>query len=186
MNVKEMYRRIDGYLDTYGREEKSLITVLQAIQEEYSYLPKEIFPYLAKEMNLHEAQIYGVATFYENFSLEPKGKYVIGCCLGTACYVKGGEKILDALKSELKIGEGEVTPDGDETRIKPFALPVPDDTQPHQKEPKQPDNPDFSSLSFEELTRVYSKDKKNEEDRRDSDSENRFGKRIWPFGKKDK
>ncbi|MBQ1705076.1 MAG: NAD(P)H-dependent oxidoreductase subunit E [Clostridia bacterium] len=111
MNVKEMYRRIDGYLDTYGREEKSLITVLQAIQEEYSYLPKEIFPYLAKEMNLHEAQIYGVATFYENFSLEAKGKYVIKVCDGTACHVRKSAPILERLRNELGLSASKITTD---------------------------------------------------------------------------
>lgn len=111
MNVKEMYRRIDGYLDTYGREEKSLITVLQAIQEEYSYLPKETFPYLAKEMNLHEAQIYGVATFYENFSLEAKGKYVIKVCDGTACHVRKSAPILERLRNELGLSASKITTD---------------------------------------------------------------------------
>ena len=88
MNIQELYQSIDGYLADLGCEEKSLIAVLQAIQEEYSYLPREIFPYLAKKMNLSEASIYGVATFYENFSLEAKGKYVIKVCDGTACHVR--------------------------------------------------------------------------------------------------
>lgn len=78
--------------------------------------------------------------------------------------------------------EGEVTPDDDETQIKPFTPPDLDDTQPHQKEPKQPDSPDFSSLSFEELTRVYNKGQKAGDDRR----ENGFGRRMWPFVKKEK
>lgn len=109
MDVKELTVKIDGWLDSFGREERSLIAVLQAIQEEYSYLPREAFPYLAKEMNLNEAQIYGVATFYENFSLEAKGKYVIKVCDGTACHVRKSVPILNKLRQELKLDEGHKT-----------------------------------------------------------------------------
>ena len=63
MNIQELYQKTETFLDTYGREEKSLIAVLQAIQEEYSYLPREVFPFLSKNMGLSEASIYGVATF---------------------------------------------------------------------------------------------------------------------------
>ena len=111
MNIQELYQSIDGYLADLGCEEKSLIAVLQAIQEEYSYLPREIFPYLAKKMNLSEASIYGVATFYENFSLEAKGKYVIKVCDGTACHVRKSIPILEKLRSELGLNEQKKTTD---------------------------------------------------------------------------
>ena len=111
MNIQELYQSIDGYLADLGCEEKSLIAVLQAIQEEYSYLPREIFPYLAKKMNLSEASIYGVATFYENFSLEAKGKYVIKVCDGTACHVRKSIPILEKLRSELGLNEQTKTTD---------------------------------------------------------------------------
>lgn len=111
MNVKELHSKINGYLETYGREEKSLIAVLQAIQEEYSYLPREAFPYLAREMHLQEAQIYGVATFYENFSLEAKGKYVIKVCDGTACHVRKSAPILERLRKELGLSAEKITTD---------------------------------------------------------------------------
>ena len=111
MNIQELYQSIDGYLADLGCEEKSLIAVLQAIHEEYSYLPREIFPYLAKKMNLSEASIYGVATFYENFSLEAKGKYVIKVCDGTACHVRKSIPILEKLRSELGLNEQKKTTD---------------------------------------------------------------------------
>ena len=111
MNIQELYQSIDGYLADLGCEEKSLIAVLQAIQEEYSYLPREIFPYLAKKMNLSEASIYGVATFYENFSLEAKGKYGIKVCDGTACHVRKSIPILEKLRSELGLNEQKKTTD---------------------------------------------------------------------------
>ena len=69
---------VDQVLEEIGREQKDTIAILHAIQDHYRYLPREVFPYLAEQIGISEATIYGVATFYENFSLEPKGKYVIG------------------------------------------------------------------------------------------------------------
>jgi len=111
MNIQELYQKTETFLDTYGREEKSLIAVLQAIQEEYSYLPREVFPFLSKHMGLSEASIYGVATFYENFSLEAKGKYVIKVCDGTACHVRKSMPILNKLREELGLSETKKTTD---------------------------------------------------------------------------
>ena len=82
------FKVLDQAINDYGNEEKSLIAILQRAQEHYRYLPKEIFPYLAKRLNIPEARIFGVATFYENFSLERKGKYVVKVCDGTACHVR--------------------------------------------------------------------------------------------------
>ena len=111
MNIQELYEKTDSYLAELGCEEKSLIAVLQEIQEEYSYLPREVFPYLSKKMGLSEATIYGVATFYENFSLEAKGKYVIKVCDGTACHVRKSMPILEKLRSELGLSESKKTTD---------------------------------------------------------------------------
>lgn len=101
------YTVLDKAMDKFGREEKALIAVLQEAQEHYRYLPKEIFPYLSKKLGVSEAKIFGVASFYENFSLEEKGKYVIKVCDGTACHVRKSTAILEAIKKELKLGEGE-------------------------------------------------------------------------------
>jgi len=109
MNVQELYQSTDAFLEALGYEEKSLISILQEIQEKYSYLPREVFPYLSKKMGLSEATIYGVATFYENFSLEAKGKYVIKVCDGTACHVRKSVPILEKLRSELGLSEQKKT-----------------------------------------------------------------------------
>ena len=111
MNMKELFRKTDAILNELGHEEKSLIAVLQAIQEEFSYLPREVFPYLSEKMGLSEAQIYGVATFYENFSLEAKGKYVIKVCDGTACHVRKSGPILERLRTELGLSAEKITTD---------------------------------------------------------------------------
>ena len=88
-----------------------MIAILQRAQEVYRYLPREIFPYLAKKLDIPEARIYGVATFYENFSLEQKGKYVIKVCDGTACHVRHSIPILEALRKELGLSEKKKTTD---------------------------------------------------------------------------
>lgn len=101
MNCDFDYTVLDKAIEKYGNKESSLIAVLQAAQEAYRYLPKEIFPYLSEKLKLSEAKIYGVATFYENFSLEPKGKYVLKVCDGTACHVRHSTDVLDYLRKEL-------------------------------------------------------------------------------------
>ena len=111
MNTQELYQKTDAILARYGTEERSMIAVLQAVQEEYAYLPREVFPYLSERMGLSEAHIYGVATFYENFSLEPKGKYVIKVCDGTACHVRKSLPILDRLREELGLSADKITTD---------------------------------------------------------------------------
>ena len=105
------YTVLDNAILKFGNEEKALIAVLQEAQEHYRYLPKEIFPYLAEKLGVSEAKIYGVATFYENFSLEKKGKYVIKVCDGTACHVRHSIPILEALRKELGLSETKKTTD---------------------------------------------------------------------------
>ncbi|MBO7187403.1 MAG: NAD(P)H-dependent oxidoreductase subunit E [Clostridia bacterium] len=102
---------LDQAIKEFGNEEKSLIAILQRAQEHYRYLPKEIFPYLAEKLSLSEAKIYGVATFYENFSLEQKGKFVIKVCDGTACHVRKSIPILEALRDKLGLSEEKKTTD---------------------------------------------------------------------------
>ena len=102
---------VDDILAKYPAEELSTIAILQDIQEYYHYLPEEIFPHIAKAINVGEARLYGVATFYENFSLDPKGKYVIRCCDGTACHVRGSVPILNRLRELLGLSETKKTTD---------------------------------------------------------------------------
>ena len=111
MNTTFDYSVVDEILARVGCKQRNTIALLQAIQEHYRYLPREIFPYLSKKMGVSEATIYGVATFYENFSLEPKGKYVIKVCDGTACHVRQSIPVLNALRKELGLSESKKTTD---------------------------------------------------------------------------
>ena len=105
------YAVVDQILSQYKGGQTSIIAILQTIQEHYHYLPKEIFPYLAEKLDMSEARVYSVATFYENFSLEPKGKYVIKICDGTACHVRRSIPVLERLRSELGLSESKKTTD---------------------------------------------------------------------------
>ncbi len=89
----------------------ALMAVLHEAQDKFGYLPKEIQELISKELRIPLSEIYGVATFYSQFSLVPKGEYKIGVCLGTACYVKGAQDILDKVEEELGITVGQTTPD---------------------------------------------------------------------------
>ena len=109
MENKFDYSVLDRAIAEFGNEEKSLIAILQSAQEHYRYLPKEIFPYLAEKLNVSQAKIYGVVTFYENFSMEQKGKYVIKVCDGTACHVRHSVPVLNELKKQLGLKEGQKT-----------------------------------------------------------------------------
>lgn len=114
MNITEStvdYQKLDSIIGEYGRKESSIIPILQAVQEHYRYLPREAFPYISKELGIGEARIYSVATFFENFSLKPKGKYVVKICDGTACHVRKSIPILNLLRSELMLSEEKVTTD---------------------------------------------------------------------------
>ena len=109
MEQKIDFKVLDQAISEFGNEEKALIAILQRAQEVYRYLPREIFPYLAEKLSIPEARIYGVATFYENFSLEQKGKYVVQVCDGTACHVRKSIPVLCELKKQLKLKEGQKT-----------------------------------------------------------------------------
>jgi NADH-quinone oxidoreductase subunit E len=91
---------------------KFLIPILEDIQEHYRYLPEDVLKIVAKELNIPLVDVYGVATFYQAFSLEPKGDHVITVCCGTACYIRGGAKILKTLSKELHVLPGKTTKDG--------------------------------------------------------------------------
>ena len=96
----------------YRDENTPLMMILRDIQNEYGYIPLEVQEIVSEETGISVAEIYGVVTFYSFFSLEPKGRFVIGCCLGTACYVKGAQNVIDKFSEILKIKPGETTADG--------------------------------------------------------------------------
>ncbi len=103
---------IEQICDRYKEEKTPLMMILSDIQNEYGYIPLEVQEVVSRKTNISVAEIYGVVTFYSFFSLTPKGKYVIGCCLGTACYVKGAQQVIDKFSEILKIKPGETTEDG--------------------------------------------------------------------------
>ena len=111
MSEKMDFSVVDSILQTNGYKQQAIISVLQDIQEHYHYLPREVFPYLADKLGMSEASIYSIATFYENFSLEPKGRYVIKICDGTACHVRKSIPILERLRQELGLSESKKTTD---------------------------------------------------------------------------
>ena len=100
---------LNSLIDSYGCDPVQIIAMLQNIQEQYGYLPREAFRILSQRLRMSEARIYSIATFYENFSLEPKGKYVIRVCDGTACHVRKSIPILERLRKELGLPEGKRT-----------------------------------------------------------------------------
>ena len=111
MNQQFDFTAVDKILDNYGYKPQMIIAILQDIQEIYHFLPQEVFPRLAEKLDMSEARIYSVATFYENFSLEQKGKYVIKVCDGTACHVRRSAPILERIRKELGLREGQKTTD---------------------------------------------------------------------------
>jgi NADP-reducing hydrogenase subunit HndA len=109
-NKREQF--IDDLFKTYLPEKDNLIQMLNEIQEHYGYVPMHVQKELSEYLKLPMAEIYGVVTFYSRFTLKPKGKYSIAVCLGTACFVKGSQKLADRLKERLGIEAGETTKDG--------------------------------------------------------------------------
>jgi len=105
-------RQIREICGRYKDEKTPLMIILEDIQNEYGYIPLEVQQVVSEETGISVAEIYGVVTFYSFFSLTPKGKYVIGCCLGTACYVKGAQQVIDKFGELLHIKPGETTEDG--------------------------------------------------------------------------
>ncbi len=95
----------------YNNDPENVIMILQAIQRRYNYLPRPSLEYLSEKIGIPLSKIYGVATFYSTFSLEPRGRNIISICLGTACHVRGGERIRERIEDALNISDGETTED---------------------------------------------------------------------------
>ena len=95
------FARVNEIIEAHGKSQSALIPILQEVQEEYRYLPEEILTYIAMAMELAPATVFGVATFYAQFSLEPKGKYVIKVCDGTACHVRGSNPVNEAIRKRV-------------------------------------------------------------------------------------
>jgi len=104
-------KKVEEIIDAYEGSSDSLISILQDIQAEYRYLPEEAMRLVAEKMTLPLIQIYGVATFFRAFSLEPQGRHVLSVCTGTACHVRGAAAVLDEVQREIGIGPGSTTDD---------------------------------------------------------------------------
>ena len=109
---KEKFEALQQGIDELKDEPGALMPIMQRAQDIFGYLPEEVQNYIAKELYIPVSDIYGVATFYAQFNLEPKGQYTISVCMGTACYVKGSQQVLDKLEEVLGVPAGRTTPDG--------------------------------------------------------------------------
>jgi len=103
---------IDAIVDRYGANKQFSLAILQDTQRAYRYLPREALEHIAKRLDISRGEVYRLATFFAAFSLQPKGDYIIKVCLGTACHVQGGPRILDQLERDLSIKAGQTTADG--------------------------------------------------------------------------
>ncbi len=113
MTIRADVRKgVEEICDGYANEPSPLMMILSAIQKKYGYIPLEVQEVVSQKTGIPVAEIYGVVTFYSFFSLKPKGKYVVGICLGTACYVKNSQAVLDKFIEKLGIKSGETTEDG--------------------------------------------------------------------------
>ena len=111
VSSKSIRGKVEPILADYPPERGSMIPLMQDVQEELGYLPADAMERMAEHLNVPVSDIYGVATFYATFSLEPQGEHVISVCVGTACHVKGAPRIMEALRQELDLDEGQKTTD---------------------------------------------------------------------------
>ncbi len=109
---KDQIDKIDEICAAFDNQGGELINVLHKVQGTFGYLPAEVQEVVAKGLNISVAKVYGVVTFYSYFTMTPKGKHPVSICTGTACYVRGAEKVLDEFKKELSIEVGETSKDG--------------------------------------------------------------------------
>ena len=111
-NNMDKYAALQQVIEELKNEPGCLMPVMQRAQDIFGYLPEDVQNIIAKGLDIPVSDVYGVATFYAQFNLEPKGKYIISVCLGTACYVKGAQLVLDELEKVLGVPAGSTTPDG--------------------------------------------------------------------------
>lgn len=103
--------RVAEIIQTHSREQGALLNLLLEVQEKYNYLPKEVLAEISSELNIPLSRLYSMATFFKDFSLSPRGRHTVHVCMGTACQVWGGQRLVDKIGEELKIKPGETTED---------------------------------------------------------------------------
>jgi len=109
--TKPIKQKITSILDSYERDKGMLVAILQDIQTEYNYLPKESLGQISEGLDIPMTQVYSVATFFKAFSLKPRGRHIINVCLGTACHVRGAGRVIEEMGRQLDINPGETTED---------------------------------------------------------------------------
>lgn len=109
---KECFTELEAFVNSLPDKNGALISVLHKAQEIFGYLPEEVQTYVAEQLGISVAKVYGVVSFYSFFTMTPKGKHPISVCMGTACYVRGAGKVLEDLQNQLGIKAGETTADG--------------------------------------------------------------------------
>ena len=110
--AESLYAELEQFINELPEKKGALIAVLHKAQSLFGYLPKEVQVFVGEKLGVPVSEVYGVVSFYSFFTMVPKGKYPISVCLGTACYVRGADKVLEAFKKELGIEVGQTTPDG--------------------------------------------------------------------------
>lgn len=107
-----MKDKVAEIVKKYNKDKSQLVSIMQDIQAEYNYLPREALDKLSRKLDIPQSQVYSMATFFRAFSLKPRGKHIINVCLGTACHVRGGELIVESLERQLDVKRGGTTSDG--------------------------------------------------------------------------
>ena len=110
-STNEFAQKLDDYIDNLPYKKENLIGILHYAQEIYGYLPDNVQWHIAQKLDIPSAKVYGVVSFYSFFTMIPRGEHVVNVCMGTACFVRGGDKLKDELENQLKIKAGETTPD---------------------------------------------------------------------------
>ena len=109
---EEQYAELAEYIDSLPEKKDALISVLHRAQQIFGYLPREVQFYVSQKLDVPSSKVYGVITFYSYFTTKPRGKYSINVCMGTACFVRGADKVLEEFEKALNIELGDMTPDG--------------------------------------------------------------------------
>ena len=112
---KDKFNELEDFINSLKEKKGALIEVLHKAQHIFGYLPKDVQLFIGKKLNIPSSKVFGVITFYSYFTTKPRGKYVINVCLGTVCFVKGSDKIMEKFEQKLNINCGETTPDGNFT-----------------------------------------------------------------------
>ncbi|MDL2289295.1 NAD(P)H-dependent oxidoreductase subunit E [Clostridia bacterium OttesenSCG-928-F22] len=112
LEEQKKYDQLEAVIEAQKDQQGNMMSIMQSAQDIFGYLPKDVQIFIADKLNVPVTDIYGVATFYTQFALEAKGKYQIGVCMGTACYVRGSQKILDKTEAVLGVKTGQTTKDG--------------------------------------------------------------------------